>query len=135
MTGQPIIWPVRKPEFRDESIRFLRCINVSKWDILIKKIKVFPNVLSIARDSSAEAIVDADLLNLPFQALIPAGESRDFSLGIRNAEPSSPFLIIVSWRSTRSTALLKVPVFMFSSVRALRQLDQAQMPSRWGRAR
>jgi len=126
MAGQPVVWPVRKPEFREESIRFLRCMNVSKWDILIKKIKVIPNVLSISRDDSAEAIADAAFLNLPFQALIPAGESKDFPLGIRNGEPSSPFLIVVSWRSTRSTALLKVPVFMFSSVRALRGLDRAQ---------
>ena len=127
MAGQPVVWPVRNPKFRDESIRFLRCMNVSKWDILIKKIKVIPNVLSISRDDSAEAIADAALLNRPFQALIPAGESRDFSLGIRGGEISSSFLIIVSWRSTRSTALLKVPVFMFSSVRALRELDRAQL--------
>jgi hypothetical protein len=105
-------------------------MNVSKWDILIKKIKVIPNVLSISRDDSAEAIADAALLNRPFQALIPAGESRDFSLGIRRGEISRPFLIVVSWRSTRSTALLKVPVFMFSSVRALRELDRAQLSSR-----
>jgi hypothetical protein len=113
MAGQPLVWPARKPEFRAESIRFLRCMNVSKWDILIKKIKVIPNVLSVARDDSAEGITDAHYLNLPFQTLIPAGETIDFPLGIRRGDDdSSPFLIIVSWRSARSTGLPKVPVFV-----------------------
>ena len=127
MAGQPIIWPARKPGLAPP-IRFLRCMNVSKWDILINKIKVIPNVLSIARDDSPEAIADADHLNLPFESLIPAGETMDFPLGIRGGDDrSSPFLIIVSWRSARSTGLPKVPVFVFSSLRALRAIDQAKL--------
>jgi hypothetical protein len=128
MAGQPLVWPARKPEFRAGPIRFLRCMNVSEWDILIKKIKVIPNVLSIAPDDSAEAITDAHYLNLPFEALIPAGETMDFPLGIRDGDDGSrPFLIIVSWRSVRSTGLPKVPVFVFSSLRALRAIDQAKL--------
>jgi hypothetical protein len=107
MAGQPLVWPARKPRLAPP-IRFLRCMNVSKWDILIKKINVIPNVLAIARDDSAEAITDARYLNLPFEALIPPGETRDFPLGIRGGDDSSsPFLIIVSWRSARSTGLPK----------------------------
>jgi hypothetical protein len=103
-------------------------MNVSKWDILIKKIKVIPNVLSVARDDSAEAITDAHYLNIPFVALIPASETKDFPLGIRGGdESSSPFLIIVSWRSARSTGLPKVPVFVFSSLRSLRAITQAKL--------
>lgn len=110
--------------------------EVSKWDILIKKIKVIPNVLSIARDDSFEGITDAHYLNLPFQALIPAGETRNFPLGIRGddgwrkwlAWVGSPFVIIVSWRSARSTGLPKVPVFVFSSLRSLRAIDPAKLP-------
>jgi hypothetical protein len=99
-----------------------------KVDILIKKIKVVPNVLSVARNDSAEAITDAHYLNLPFEALIPAGETMDFPLGIRGGDDGSrPFLIIVSWRSARSTGLPKVPVFVFSSLRALRAIDQAKL--------
>jgi hypothetical protein len=127
MAGQPAVWPARKPGLAPP-IRFLRCMNVSKWDILIKKIKVVPNVLSVARNDSAEAITDAHYLNLPFEALIPAGETMDFPLGIRGGDDgSSPFLIIVSWRSARSTGLPKVPVFVFSSLRALRAIDQAKL--------
>jgi hypothetical protein len=127
MAGQPLVWPARKKEFAPP-IRYLRCMNVSKWDILITKIKVIPNVLSIARDESGEAIAEAHFLNLPFQAVIPAGETVDFSLGIRGGEDSSsPFLIIVSWRSARSTSVPKMPVFVLSSVRALRTMDQAKL--------
>jgi hypothetical protein len=127
MAGQPIVWPARKPEFAPP-IRFLRCMNVSKWDILIKKIKVIPNVLSVAPDDSDEAIANAHYLNLPFEALIPAGETKDFPLAIRDGDDRlCPFLIIVSWRSARSTGLPKVPVFVFSSLRSLRAIDQAKL--------
>jgi hypothetical protein len=128
MAGQPIVWPARKPEFAPP-IRFLRCMNVSKWDIFIKKIKVIPNVLFVARDDSPEAIADSHYLNLPFETLIPAGETVDFPLGIRGGDDrSSWFLIIVSWRSARSTGLPKVPVLVFSSLRSLRAIDQAKLP-------
>ena len=144
MAGQPTVWTARKPEFQAEPIRFLRCMNVSKWDIVIKKIKVIPNVLSIARDDSLEGITDAHYLNLPFQALIPAGETMDFPLGIRSGEDDSskaqptkaqstiekwgsPCLIIVSWRSARSILLPKVPVVVPASVRWLRAIDQAKL--------
>jgi hypothetical protein len=123
MAGQPLVWPARQPNLASH-IRFLRCTNVSKWDILIRKIKVVPDdVLIISRDDSEDAVVGAYKRNDPFEALIPAGETRDFPLGIRGGdEVSSPFVIIVSWRSARSTGLPKVPVFVFSSLRALRAM-------------
>jgi hypothetical protein len=133
MAGQPIVWLTRKPHLAPP-IRFLRCMNVSKWDILIRKIKVFPNVVFVAPDDTAETVTDAHDLNLPFQALIPAGETIDFTLGER-AEAGrfarwigkSSFLIIVSWRSTRSPCLPKAAVFHPSSLRTLRAIDQAKL--------
>jgi hypothetical protein len=122
ISGQPHVEPAGKPRLAPP-IRFLRCKNVSKSDILIKKIKVIPNVLSIARDDSPERIFDAHDLNLPLQALIPAGETMYFPLGIRGGDDrSSWFLIIVSWRSARSPGLPKVPVFHPSSLRTLRAI-------------
>jgi hypothetical protein len=126
IAGQPIVWPARKPK-TTQSIRFLRCMNASKWDIIIRKIKVFPKVLDIARDDSADAIYDASE-GVPFEPfLLPAGATYDFPLAIRDGGDGSqmrPFVLIVSWRSTRSTCLPKVAVFMFSSVRAILSLDR-----------
>jgi len=126
MAGQPIVWPARKPKSAPP-IRFLRCMNASKWDIIIRKIKVIPNVLSIACDDSAEAIYDAER-NVGFEPfLLPAGATYDFPLGVRDENDGSkvrPFVLIVSWRSTRSTCLPKVAVFMFSSIRAILSLDR-----------
>jgi hypothetical protein len=124
MAGQPLVWPARRPKHA-APIRYLRCVNVSKWDILIKKITVIPNVLSVASDDSAEAILDADH-GISFRALIAAGATRDFPLGIRGGDdsPGARCVIIVSWRSARSTGLFKVPVIVFSSVQTIRAMDR-----------
>jgi hypothetical protein len=129
MAGQPLVWPTRRPQLG--ALFILRCINVSRWDIVIRKIKVIPNVLFIARDESVEGISNAADLNAPLEARIPAGETRDFPLGLRvSDDTSSPFVIVVSWRSARSTGIPTVPVFVFSSVRALRAIDRVESPSR-----
>ena len=126
MAGQPIVWPARKP-LHAAPIRYLRCMNASKWDIIIRKIKVFPNVLYIARNNSPEAIYDAER-NVGFEPfLLPAGATYDFPLSIRGSDDGSqmrPFVLIISWRSARSTCLPKVAVFMFSSIRAILSLDR-----------
>src|SRR5215472_13840068 len=54
-----------------------------------------------------------------------ASRTYDFPLIVRRGEllddnaPRSRFMIIVSWRSTRSTWLLRWPVFIWSSMQAL----------------
>src|SRR5262245_53127910 len=121
MTGQPLVWPARRPLF--DALHILRCMNVSKWDILITSIKLidYENIVKklkrsaiIARYDSIDGVADAADHDASLQALLPAGETREFPMGTRGGDSPSEqwFLIIVSWRSARSTGLPKLPVFV-----------------------
>jgi len=116
--------PVVSIAVESKSYRYLRCKNVTKRDVMIKRIRTIPKTVFVARDYSMTAITDA-LIGIPFTALIPPNATYDFPLIVRRGElldddaPRSRFMIIVSWRSTRSTWLPRWPVFIWSSMQAL----------------
>jgi len=122
--------PVVSIAVESKSHRYLRCKNVTKCDIMIKRIRTIPKTVFVAHDYSLIAITD-NLIGVPFTALIPPDATYDFPLIVRRGEllddnaPRSRFIIIVSWRSTRSTWLPRWPVFIWSSVQTLHALDKA----------
>jgi hypothetical protein len=122
--------PVVSIAVESKSDRYLRCKNVTKCDITIKRIRTIPKTVFVARDYSVIAITDG-LIGVPFTALIPPDATYDFPLIVRRGEllddnaPRSRFIIIVSWRSTRSTWLPRWPVFIWSSMQTLHARDKA----------
>jgi hypothetical protein len=122
--------PVVSIAVESKSHRYLRCKNVTKCDIMIKRIRTIPKTVFVAHDYSLIAITDG-LIGVPITALIPPDATYDFPLIVRRGElldnnaPRSRFMIIVSWRSTRSTWLPRWPVFIWSSVQTLHALDKA----------
>jgi hypothetical protein len=122
--------PVVSIAVESKSHRYLRCKNVTKCDIMIKRIRTIPKTVFVAHDYSLIAITDG-LIGVQFTALIPPDATYDFPLIVRRGEllddnaPRSRFIIIVSWRSTRSTWLPRWPVFIWSSVQTLHALDKA----------
>ncbi len=122
--------PVVSIAVDSKSHRYLRCKNVTKCDIMIKRIRTIPKTVFVAGDHSLIAITDG-LIGVPFTALLPPDATYDFPLIVRRGEllddnaPRSRFIIIVSWRSTRSTWLPRWPVFIWSSMQTLHALDKA----------
>jgi hypothetical protein len=116
--------PVVSIAVESKSHRYLRCKNATKYDIMIKRIRTIPKTVFVAREYSIIAITDG-LIGVPFTALIPPDAAYDFPLIVRRGEllddnaPRSRFMIIVSWRSSRSTWLPRWPVFIWSSVQTL----------------
>src|SRR5262245_45335174 len=116
--------PVVSIAVESKSDCYLRCKNVTECDILIKRIRTIPKTVVVAHDHSLIAVTDG-LIGVPFTALIPSNATYDFPLSVRYGEllddnaRRSRFMIIVSWRSTRSTWLLRWPVFIWSSMQAL----------------
>ena len=97
---------------------------------MIKRIRTIPKTVFVAGDHSLIAITDG-LIGVPFTALLPPDATYDFPLIVRRGEllddnaPRSRFIIIVSWRSIRSTWLPRWPVFIWSSMQTLHALDKA----------
>jgi hypothetical protein len=112
--------------------RELQCVNASKQDIIITHIRTSSKYVLVARGDDEASVGDA-LVRNPFTMIIPAGEEaklpimvRDGALVEKDATHFEPFVIVVSWRKTRSMWLPQVPAFIFSSIRALRRLDAAK---------
>jgi hypothetical protein len=122
--------PVVSVAVEPKSHYYLRCKNVTKCDIMIKRIRTIPKTVFVARNHSLIAITDG-LIGVPFTALIPPNATYDFPLIVRRGElldddaPRSRFMIIVSWCSTRSTWLPRWPFFIWSSMQTLHALDKA----------
>ena len=116
--------PVVSIAVDSKSHRYLRCKNVTKCDIMIKRIRSIPKTVVVARDPSLIAITDG-LIGVPFTALMPPDATYDFPLIVRRGEllddnaPRSRFMIIVSWRSARSIWMPRWPVFIWCSVQTL----------------
>src|SRR5215467_5187883 len=107
--------PVVSIAVESKSHRFLRCKNVTKCDIMIKRIRSIPKTVVVARDPSL----------IPFTALMPPDATYDFPLIVRRGQllddnaPRSRFMIIVSWRSARSIWMPRWPIFIWCSAQTL----------------
>jgi hypothetical protein len=116
--------PVVSIAVESKSHRYLRCKNVTKCDIMIKRIRSIPKTVVVARDPSLIAITNG-LIGVPFTVLMPPDATYDFPLIVRRGEllddntPRSRFMIIVSWRSARSIWMPRWPVFIWCSVQTL----------------
>jgi hypothetical protein len=66
--------PVVSIAVDSKSHRYLRCENVTKCDIMIKRIRTIPKTIFVAGDHSLIAFTDG-LLGVPFTALIPPDET------------------------------------------------------------
>jgi hypothetical protein len=112
--------------------RDLECINTSKQDIIITHICTSSRYVLVARGDDVASVGDARVRR-PFTIILPAGEQAklpimvtDGALVEKDATNFEPFVIVVSWRKTRSMWLPQVPAFIFSSIRALRRIDAAK---------
>ena len=124
LAGRPVVSIV----VESKSHRYLRCKNVAKCDIMIKRIRTIPKTVFVARDYSLIAVTDG-LTGVPFTALIPPDTTYDFPVFVKRGEllddnaPRSRFMIIISWCSSRSTWLPRWPVFIWSSAQTLHPLE------------
>lgn len=116
----------------DNRLRDLVCINTSKHDMLITNVWARPNWVGVASGTSMEAIYEM-LINEGNPILLLAGETRELPITIRKGElldkdctELRPFVIVVSWRKTRSVWLPQIPIVIFSSAKALRRLGAAK---------
>jgi hypothetical protein len=117
---------------RNVGRRELQCVNASKLDIIITHIRTSSKYVLVARGEDVASVGDAFVRN-PFTMIIPAGEQANLPIMVtdgalveKDATNFEPFVIVVSWRKTRSMWLPQVPAFIFSSIRALRRLDAAK---------
>ena len=114
--------------------RHLSCFNSSKQDLLITEIRTWParRGVRVSYGDSLEAVYDAITTQNP-AILLKADETRDLPLFLsdgalldRDSAYFAPFVVIMSWRKTRSVWLPQFPVIVFSSALALRRLDAAK---------
>jgi hypothetical protein len=64
--------PVVSIAVDSKSHRYLRCKNVTKCDIMIKRIRTIPQTVFVAGDHSLIAFTDG-LIGVPFTALLSSG--------------------------------------------------------------
>jgi hypothetical protein len=124
--------PVTSIRRSEKHGRDLCCINASNYDLLITKMWARPRWVSVIYGTSLDAHIDA-AMEEQFPISIAPGEERRLPIIIRKGELLDedrtdlvPFIIIVNWRKTRSVWLPQIPVFIFSSARSLRRLQDAK---------
>jgi hypothetical protein len=125
LAGRPIISLARS----EHGKRNVRCSNPSKSEILKRSIGTFPRHARAARDHSTKGIIRAAMRG-SFQAVCPPESDMDFPIifldgQLMDSESSAwaPFIIVVSWRKTRSVWLPQVPAVMFTSAKTIRKLN------------
>jgi hypothetical protein len=107
----------------------LECHNPSRSHILITGIRAWPNVVAIAREESVRGMVAA-VVGHRFVEVIPPGTAASFPIVVREGALLEgtqwrPFVIVVSWRKTRSVWLPQIPSVIFSSAKILRMLKDS----------
>jgi len=108
----------------------VQCVNTSKGDIIITRIKITAERVYMAKDDSLEGIAGS-VIGIPISAIIHPGEKAAFPIVVGDGKlleegaPKVPFTIIISWRRTGSMWLPQLPVFLRTSVRDLRTIDAA----------
>jgi hypothetical protein len=111
--------------------RDLECFNTSRNDVIITRVRTSTRRILIAPDHSVRGIIEG-AAQVRFTKILKKDQQVDFPIIARDGvlEKDSkvvlPFVIIISWRKTRSMWLPQFPVFIFSSAKALRRLDQAK---------
>lgn len=134
LVGRPLT-TIQKTDYK---MRDLKCMNSSKEDIMLTRIRVLSKHVRVAAGDSPGTMAMA-LLKMPVRGVIvPAGGGQaqfpivvvDGALMDDDARDVAPFAIIVSWRKTSAMWLPQPPNVVFSSVRSLRRLNQAKTGQR-----
>jgi hypothetical protein len=118
MRGRPIVILSRSSADRAEG-RDIRCINASRTDIVITRIRTTSALVGVARDYSVEGI-SGSLVDQPFAKILCPNEGATFPVVVRdarfleNSSPATRFAIIVSWRKTSSMWLPQLPKVILS---------------------
>jgi hypothetical protein len=101
-------------------------------DIIVTRVRVTSKHVSVAAGDHHRQIIEG-VLNVPFTMIIPAAGTGEFPLIVnpgdlldKDAKRRVPFVVIVSWRKTRSLWFPQLPALLFSSVRSLRRLNEAK---------
>ena len=125
LAGRPII-SLAPSEFRNRKVR---CSNNSTSEILIRSIRAFPRHAQVAKNDSVHGIVTAAAKN-SFRAVCAPGTDTDFPIVFldgklmdTDSSVRAPFIIIASWRKTRSVWLPQLPALMFTSAKTIRTLE------------
>jgi hypothetical protein len=112
--------------------RYLECANISDRDIIITGVRASTKQIVISQTDSVRAISEA-LVQSPFSAILKKRDHAYFPIVVvdgaildKDSRAFRPFVIAVSWRKMRSMWLPQFPALIFSSVRALRRLEQAK---------
>jgi hypothetical protein len=129
--GRPLVSWVR----RGSQMRDLQCLNTSKSNIIIRRVRIRPaNRVRVLRDTSVRGAIGS-AADEPFNVLIEPGKTGEFPVALQDSSlsddgaPRAPFVIVMSWRRTASMWFPQVPVFVFSSARTLRAIDKAKTTS------
>jgi hypothetical protein len=130
VTGRPSL-TLGCTEYSDRDVR---CINRSKDEVFIRRIRAIPPYARIAKSDSAAGIGRAWVGDV-FQAVIEPESHADFPLIFLDGaalgndeggpEPRAPFMIIMSWRKSRSMWLPQFPALLFTSAKSVRLLKIA----------
>jgi hypothetical protein len=130
--GRPMIL-IEKTNYK---MRDLKCVNLSKEDVILTRIRVLSKHVLVSAGESPQQMAEG-LLRTPFMTIIPAGGQATFPIVVKDGALMDddcrdvvPFIIVVSWRKTRAMWLPQPPKFLFSSVRALRRLNRAKTGQR-----
>jgi hypothetical protein len=108
----------------------LVCHNPSRHHIVITGTWTWPNVIAVAREESVRGMVAA-AVGQRFVAVIPPEAVASLPIVVRerallDSAPLGPFIIVMSWRKTRSIWLPQIPAVTFSSATALRILKASK---------
>jgi hypothetical protein len=127
LSGRPII-SLRK---RGQSGQAVHILNTSKYDIFIRRVRARPRWARVADGRDDDGIFDA-LFGKDFVAVIAPEERREFPLLVtkmgllEEGTELAPFVVVVSWRKTRSNWLPQFPGILISSAKSLRRLRSAK---------
>ena len=104
----------------------LECHNPSRYHILITGTWTWPHVVAVAREESVRGMLAA-VVGQRFFEVIPPGATASFPIVVRDSTmlegaKRRPFVVVVSWRKTRSVWLPQIPGIIFSSAKVLRML-------------
>jgi hypothetical protein len=125
--GRPYVTIVK-----DAHYRYLKCLNTSEHDIIVTGLRTSTKALGVAHSHDVKAITEA-AAGVPFTAILSKKDDAYFPIIVKDgalldesSRSLSPFVIMVSWRKTRSLWLPQIPAFIFSSMRGLRRLQAAR---------
>lgn len=127
LSGRPLI-SIKTSGYQ---MRNLRIKNFGRHEILITRIKGWPASVFVASSDGVYTIAAAAAGDY-FSAEIGPDVEREYPIIFKDGSMLNdegkvfPFLIVVSWRRSRSIWLPQLPVLLVSSARAMRLLHKTK---------